>query len=210
MKIRFLMMFCLIKISFLFAYDSVDNSELFYGYKIRPAVIEDKDAMVQIQHKVTVFYNYYLRTENDELRLNERILNSLESPLLSEFSFVLEDEDKNGVSKIVAFLIMGRASSSCCRHLLYGHAWSYDPDYRDENLIGKLYMHVLDQVEKFHPEILRVEDSATHPEMIAMFEGAGFHREGMHEKVFKLTDGTYAPQNFYVWFNPNFDPDNKN
>jgi RimJ/RimL family protein N-acetyltransferase len=180
---------------------SSDNNPRYF---IREAHWGDKNAMIDLYKKSQ---NYYKERLLDTRLATRQIVEFDLIPLIDEgFAFVVELLFDDGNCKIIGFLIKRRPCAKSYRHLLDHGFSAIDPDYRKEMLLTQLYQHLQAHIKEYYPDILRIEaichDHAY--ENIAMFERCNFVLEGICERAVHLSDGSFADELRFVWWNDNF------
>ncbi|MBP6869946.1 hypothetical protein KBC04_03630 [Candidatus Babeliales bacterium] len=201
---KILLMICMLQISLVFA-DNKENQEPEKIFTVRQATLNDKDAMVEIRKKIENYFAAYSAVNSDDV-IEQYVSRILSVGLASGFGFVVEYQNR-----VVAYSMKNRSIMGSCSHILDQRNCSVDPDFRDDKLWVLLMEHLLQDIQDHHPDILRVEEdiSEDHTPIFEMVQELGFIQEGRRDKTYRRSDGSFAAELLFVWFNPNFDENYK-
>lgn len=180
---------------------SSDNNPRYF---IREAHWGDKKAMIDLYEKSQ---NYYKDRLLDGRLATRQIVEFDLIPLIDQgFAFVVELLSMGVNGRIVGFLIHRRPCAKFYRHVLSQGLTAMDPEFKNEMLLTQLYKHLQGHIKEHYPDILRVEASChDHAyESIAMFERCDFVLEGVCERCICLSDGSFADEFRFVWWNDGF------
>ncbi|MBP6869945.1 GNAT family N-acetyltransferase [Candidatus Babeliales bacterium] len=201
---KILLMICMLQISLVFA-DNKENQEPEKIFTVRQATLNDKDAMVEIRRKLeNHFRDIYVVNHDDAIE--RHIARILSEDYSHGFGFVVECQNK-----VVGYSVKNKFTMAACRHVLSHRNCAIDPDFKDEKLGRLLLQHILQEVQYHHPNILRVEENISEDRtpVIEMLQQLGFIQEGCRHKAYRRSDGSFAAELLFVWFNPNFDENYK-
>jgi putative acetyltransferase len=129
--------------------------------------------------------------------VNDFVTNSLAKGLI----FIVENE-----GKIIAEIHCYRYDPLCFKHTLSNLVLTVDPNFQGQGIGRKIFSHLLEEVSKNHPDILRVELFTRQKNLrgIALYKSLGFEIDGVLKNRILDSDGNMSDDTIMAWFNPNF------
>ncbi|MBP6869878.1 hypothetical protein KBC04_03285 [Candidatus Babeliales bacterium] len=181
-------------------------SQIYGVYIIRDACLDDKNKILALYRKCNKWYSDC--TADSNLVSKCEVSSKLLAAFNHGFALVVEDLSKENEGAIIAFLFKNRPIGKGYCHIVDCSLSCVDRDFLGEMLMTELYVHLLNEIKEYYPDILRVEgvSPVSAVESIAMFERCGFVKECVRTKCVRRSDGSFDDEMLLVWWNPNFDP----
>ena len=175
-------------------------------YIIRDATFDDKNKYPALYRRCNKFYRDY--NVDSDIISRQLVYTQLLASCTHGFAFVVEDLSVGNEGAILAFLFKNRSIGKGSQHVISSSLESADPEFSGEMLMTQLYVHLLNQIKEYYPDILRVEGvcPARSVATISIFESCGFEKESIRCRSVQRFDRSFDDEIVFVWWNFNFAP----
>jgi putative acetyltransferase len=116
--------------------------------------------------------------------------------------FVIESPDN--CAELIAEIHCYKHEPLCFEHVLGNLILVVHPNFQGQGLGRKIFSHLLLEIEKNHPNIVRVELFCRQNNLrgLKLYQSLGFEIEGICQKRILDADGNIGGDTMMAWFNP--------
>lgn len=167
--------------------------------KIRKAKKTDIIKLIKLHREVAKVKNGIARTpqEISKKYVTDFLTNSLKKGLI----FVAENNDN-----LVAEIHCYKLEPNCFKNNLSNLTIVVHPDFHDQGIGKKIFLHLLNEVKTKHKNILRIELTVrqSNQRAIKIYQSLGFEIEGIMKNRILDAEGKNSGDTMMAWFNPEF------